>query len=190
MISMSELAERKYAIAYDQIDMTGAGTVSRDDLLCLASQLLTAFGENVGTPKGATLIDAARLFWSRLCMIGSEHGDLDEDQAVFTEPEYVTVLKAGFLCNPADFGDFAAPLWEAIFSLADYDDDGKIGIEEFCAAQVVLGTPVPLHREAFRAIDTDGDGAVSCAELLDAARVFCTSAEVSDPRNHLFGVLA
>lgn len=188
MIYMCELAERKYRIAYDQIGMAGSGTICRGDLLSLGAQLLSAFGELLGTPKGAALIDAMRTYWSRLCVIAAEHGDLDEEQATFTEDEYVTLLKAGFLGNQQDFGDFAAPMWAAIFDVCDFDDDGQIGIEEFCACQVVLGTPIELIGGAFQAV-SGGARTVSCDSLLDAARVFYTSTDATDTRNHLFGVV-
>jgi hypothetical protein len=186
---MSELAERKYRIAYDQIGMAGAGTICRDDLLSLGAQLLSAFGELLGTPKGAALIDAMRTYWSRLCVIAAEHGDLDEEQAAFSEDEYITLLRAGFLASRQEFDDFAAPMWDAVFAVCDFDDDGQVGIEEFCACQVVLGTPIELIGGAFQAI-SDGARTVSCDSLLDAARVFYTSTDAADTRNHLFGVLA
>lgn len=179
-----DLVHLKMAKAYAQIDAGLNGFIVRDDLFTLGNQLLSAFREDISSPKAATLFDGMIAFWAAV----ATHAGIDPYDEM-TPEQFAAGLSAAITDSPTGFDRHFAPMANALIAIADYDADGLIGREEFTAIQVILGTPVAEIAGAFAALDFDRDGLLSTDELLDAWYGFYASSSPGTPANGLFGAL-
>lgn len=76
---------------------------------------------------------------------------------------------------------------DRLFTIFDLDEDGSIGMSEFCDFYGVFGLAVDLAETVFATLDADGDGSISRAELLGASRDFFQSDDVEAAGNVLYG---
>lgn len=174
----------KLAIAFDQIDAAGNHLITREDLLSLGNQMCSAFREDLSSPKGSAVIDASLHLWNRLGWVAGTTGT-----PTFDRDEYVAAMRTMMLDDAPAFDSFFSPLASAWMSVADFDDDGRIGREEFTAWQVILGTPVAEVKTAFTAMDADGDGILHLGALMDAMYDFYACSDPNAAGNSLFGRL-
>lgn len=179
-----DLVHLKMAKAYAQIDAGRNGYIIRDDLFALGNQLLSAFREDISSPKAAALFDGMIGFWAAV----SAHAGIDPYDEM-TPGQFAAGLSAAITDSPHGFDRHFAPLANALIAVADYDADGLIGREEFTAIQVILGTPVGEIAGAFTGLDFDRDGLLSADELIDAWYGFYASSSPDTPANGLFGAL-
>lgn len=172
----------KLAIAFHQLDAGGKRFVSRTDLMAIVDQLCNAFGQDARSPKRHLLRDAAEHFWTALARTAGIIGYVTLDRE-----QYIDAMRRLLLDDHRAFDDYLAPMMIAMLSVADFDDDGFVDREGFCAWQIIMGTRVQDVATAFRSVDGDGDGRASIEEIMAAVYGFYAS---SDPRafgNRLFG---
>lgn len=179
-----DLVHLKMAKAYTQIDAGNNGYIVRDDLFTLGNQLLSAFREDLASPKATTLFDGMIAFWAAI----AAHAGIDPYDEM-TPEQFAAGLAAAIGDSPHGFDKHLAPMATALLAVADYDNDGLIGREEFTAIQVILGTPVAQIADAFTRLDFDRDGLLGTDELLDAWYGFYASSSPATPANGLFGAL-
>lgn len=183
-LSGTPLLHRKIDVCFGHFDADGNGSVERDDLLTLGSQLLAKFGEPVTSPKGTALMDGMVRFWDALVSVA----DTDGDQRLSPE-EYRVAMTGAFVTPAGGFDASLRPLAEAICGLLDTDGDGEVDEGEFQAWQEVFRT-APDHRAtAFRKLDTDGSGRLSVDELVAAIRQYYVSPDPDAAGNWLYGPL-
>ena len=78
-------------------------------------------------------------------------------------------------------------LTDRLLSVFDVDEDGTIGLREFADFYGVFGLSVSLAETVFVELDSDSDGVITRAELLDISRQFYRSDDVEATGNILFG---
>lgn len=157
----------RYALLFDQLDVTGSRQITRDALLSLGNQLLSAFRADMTSPEGAALVGGMLHFWAR---VAREAGRAVDDP--ITEDDFVAAMSETFESDALAYEQDMAPMMDAILELMDLDGDGLIGREAFTAMQIVLGASVATVGGAFDALDLYGDGRLRRRDLADAFRNF------------------
>ncbi|EFK97982.1 calcium binding protein [Streptomyces sp. SPB78] len=183
--SGTPLLHRKIDVCFGHFDTDGSGSIDREDLLTLGSQLLAKFGEPATSLKGTTLMDGLARFWDALVAAA----DVDGDQRISPE-EYRAGMTGAFVTPAGGFDTSLLPLAKAICALLDTDGDGEVNESEFQAWQEVFGTAPADRATAFRKLDGDGDGRLSADELLVAIRQYYVSPESEAAGNWLYGPVA
>lgn len=76
---------------------------------------------------------------------------------------------------------------DRILQIFDTDEDGILGVDEFCDFYGVYGLSTSLARDVFAGLDANSDGTVSREELRDMADQFYRGDDPEAPGNLLFG---
>ncbi|MGA5701752.1 EF-hand domain-containing protein [Peterkaempfera bronchialis] len=184
-LSGTPLLHHKIDVCFGHFDTDDNGSIDREDLLTLGSQLLTRFGEPATSPKGTALMDGMTRFWDALSAVA----DLDGDGKLSPE-EYRASMTGAFITSAEGFDASFRPLAEAVCALLDTDGDGEVDEQEFQAWQEVFRTEPADRAAAFRRLDTNGNGKLSVDELLAAIRQYYISPEADAAGNWLYGPLA
>lgn len=177
-----ELIDARYAQAFDQFDVTGARLLTRDGLLSVGNQLLSAFRTDLTVPKGAALVGGILHFWDRLARAAGKPIDDPID-----EQDFIAAMGVAFRDDQRAYFDHMEPMINAIVDLMDLHDDGRIGREAFTAMQIVLGASVATIGPAFDALNLYGEGYLRRRNLSDALRNFYV---VSSPNAYGTAVFA
>ncbi|MFC4117073.1 EF-hand domain-containing protein [Nonomuraea zeae] len=180
----TDLQALKIDRSFSYIDVDGNGVITRDDLQGLGARLLAGFGASPAGPKGRQVADSFDSLWDTLAVAA----DLDRDSRI-TPDEYRASVIASFIDGDR-FEPVFRPAIEAVLTVADTDGDGHIQPHEFQLVHEAFGRSEEDSKHAFAALDLDGDGVLSCDELLHAARDYYTSADPSAIGNLLFGRLS
>jgi Ca2+-binding EF-hand superfamily protein len=148
-------------------DVNGSGTLERSDFQAEASRIVQAFGKQ-GSPQGRALEHAmVDLFDYHAAEAGvPPQGSVNEEQFIDINERLM------FSEGESNFNRVLRPVMEALVGLCDNNADGMIDQQEFVQWLAGVGVGQPEAIEAFRQIDTNGDGALSTDELLAAVRAF------------------
>ncbi|WP_327063515.1 EF-hand domain-containing protein [Kitasatospora purpeofusca] len=184
-LSGTDLLHHKIDACFHHFDTDDNGSIDRDDLLTLGSQLLSRFGEPATSPKGTALMDGMVRFWDALTAAGDRNGD-----GRLSREEYRTCMTGAFVTSADGFDASLRPLAEAVCSLLDTDGDGGVDEQEFQAWQEVFRTAPENRAAAFRKLDADGSGRLSVEELLTAIRQYYISPHADEAGNWLYGPVA
>ncbi|GLZ79974.1 calcium-binding protein [Actinorhabdospora filicis] len=168
---MSDEYQSRLTARFDALDRDGDGAVTFEDFAALASAVLDAVGEPVGTDRARALSKAAWSFYKGLAL----NTDVDRDGQI-TREEFLLAADVSLRGNPEGFERVVRPWAEAVVAVADRDGDGRVSRAEWVAvlAAMWLGGPAG---EDLPGLDADEDGRITARELLDAAVRFYT-----DPR--------
>ncbi|CAM5699366.1 EF-hand domain-containing protein [Streptomyces hirsutus] len=184
-LSGMPLLHRKIDLCFRHFDTDDNGSIDREDLLTLGSQLLSKFGEPVTSPKGTALMDGMTRFWDALVAAADQDGD-----ERLTRDEYRDCMTGAFVESPEGFDTSFRPLAEAVCALLDTDGDGEVDEREFEAWQEVFRTAPENRADAFRKLDADGNGRLTVDELLAAVRQYYLSPDADAAGNWLYGAVA
>lgn len=162
------VANERLKKRFDQWDTNGSGTLERSDFEQEASRIVSAFGKPASSPEAHALRDAlVSLYEYQAKEAGvGPNGSIDESQFMRVNEKLM------FSQGEAAFNRVLSPVVKAIIGLCDQNADGKINQEEFRAWLRGIGVPDSQAAEAFREIDTSGDGELTEQELLAAVRKF------------------
>lgn len=156
---------------FEALDRDGDGAVTFEDFASLASAVLDAVGEPVGTPRARALSSAAWSFYKGLAL----NTDVDRDGHI-TREEFLLAADVSLRGNPEGFTRVVRPWAEAVVAVADRDEDGHVTRAEWVAVLAAMWLGGPAGEE-LPGLDADEDGRITVTELLDAAVRFYT-----DPR--------
>ncbi|MFD9337787.1 EF-hand domain-containing protein [Streptomyces sp. NPDC060028] len=161
--------ERKIASRFATFDQDKSGYIDREDFSTAAKNVLAEFGTTARSDKGQAVFAGAEAFWQGMAGIA----DVDGDQRVSRE-EFVTGAAKRLRDSPERFAEIARPFLRAVIAVADEDGAGA-GATPAAAARVlrVLGTAPELAEPLAAALDADGDGRISEAEILKAFAGYC-----------------
>ncbi|MEU3398787.1 EF-hand domain-containing protein [Streptomyces filamentosus] len=154
---------------FDLWDVNGDGQIDRSDWNAEAERILQAFGEAPTAPAGRQLLDAYLGMWAFF----ADKAGIDEKTGALTPEQFNRIAEEHILGDGgAGFSRVVAPTIQAIVELVDVDGDGEVNPAEFKSWLDAIGVRGVQPAEAFRQIDTDGDGRLSVAELVQAVRAF------------------
>lgn len=149
-------------------DVNGNGVIERSDFEEEAYRIIKAFGESPDSPRGRAVKDAfIGMFEYQAKEAGvGPHGRLTEEQFISVNERLM------FQQGDAGFSRVLRPTIRAIVDLCDVDGDGLVNSAEFVTWLKAIGVDESEADNAFRQIDTSGDGQLSVEELLAAVRDF------------------
>lgn len=146
-------------------DVDRNGRISRSDYEAEARRIIGAFGETPDSLRGAAVLDAYLRVHDFLA------GRTGLGNRPMTEDQFVAVLENEmFRHGDAGFGKVLRPMVRAVVDLCDTDGDGQVNRAEFRQWLRALGLDQGRADEAFRLLDTDGDGALTADELMRAVK--------------------
>ena len=181
---ITELQARKLDRAFAHLDVDKNGTIEYQDLIDLASRLLSAFDTPPGSPKGQAILDSFEGFWDAMVAAADTDGDRR-----LTPEEWRNGMTGAFIERDGGFDQAMRPAVRAVIALQDRNGDGLVSVDEFRVMQSAFGTPDAEIEEAFRRIDTDENGTLSLDELAEAARQFYIGSDESAAGNWFFGAI-
>jgi Ca2+-binding EF-hand superfamily protein len=169
---VSDEYERRIAARFATFDQDGNGCIDRADFYGAAKALLAEFGVAPRSDRGQALFGGAEAFWQGMAGMA----DRDGDQRV-TREEFVNGAVKRLSDNPERFAEIARPFLHAAVEVAGTrgDGDGPVTVTVGDAVRVLraFGVPEAVARSAAAALDADGDGKVTEAEIVPAfARYF------------------
>ncbi|SEH02034.1 Ca2+-binding protein, EF-hand superfamily [Nonomuraea solani] len=179
---LTALQERKLDRAFGHMDVDRSGDLELDDLIALGVRVLAAFGVSPDSDLGHRLFGTYTDFWEVLLA----KIDLDGDRKISRE-EYRLGMNTAFIEDPDGYERALRPAIQATLDVTDVNGNRMLDLEEFQRFQSAFGTSPEDAELAFRKIDTDGSGALSIEELVEAGRQFYLSEDPDLTGNWLFG---
>ncbi|WP_229786716.1 EF-hand domain-containing protein [Actinokineospora fastidiosa] len=168
MVVTASVQDSRLKRRFELWDSNGDGTIDKSDYETEARRILQAFGEQENNPKGRALMSAYLGMWDKLATkakVGPQ-GKITMDQFLqVSEKELVEGGDAGFDRN-------LRPTIEAIVDICDTDGDGEVNQQEFKRWMQAVGVDAMQADNAFAQLDTNGSGALSVEELVDAVRAY------------------
>ncbi|MEZ7006297.1 EF-hand domain-containing protein [Streptomyces sp. AD55] len=161
-------AQARLSKRFEKWDSDGNGVLEPSDFVAEAARIATALGQSPDSPQGVALRNAFQSMFENLAeRVGvSPQGPLSQEQFLGAAGEL-------FQGGDAAFNRVLGPVANGIVGLCDRNADGVIDAAEFGSwLGAVGGLDESSAAEAFRRIDTDGDGVLSEQELLAAIRDF------------------
>lgn len=144
-------------------DHNSNGVIERSDFEQEVEGLLSRFGVDSSAPGAAGLRSAYLGLFDRLAQAAGTEELSKDDFVRAAESEIVSRGDAGF-------AEVLQPTIQAIMTIADSDGDGEINPGELQRWFAAIGLSPDQADEAFREIDTDGDGSLTVTELVAAVR--------------------
>lgn len=179
-IPATKLLDRKIDVCFGHGDQNNDGVLEMADALALAARIVAYLHEPFDSPKATALFQAFGTFWETV----SQVMDADKDSRI-TPLEWRTGLKV--FQESKRFDEGFRPLAEALWSICDRDNNGRVTQKEFAAFHKAFGMSPEKSTEAFERLDRDHDGHLSVDELLQAWQEYYTSTDPEAPGNWLFG---
>ncbi|MEV6566957.1 EF-hand domain-containing protein [Streptomyces kronopolitis] len=176
---MGALLDQKYEKLFALLDTNGDGVIAENDFELMAGRVLTAADEE-STAKGEKYAAEMRNYWRAL----RNSADANDDGEI-SKDEFREALR-----HVSDtFDTLVGPLYQAGFHLADRDDDGLVGKEDFVAVLAAIGVPAPEAGASFDRL-TEQSGQLSKDQLMTAATRYYCHEDPADSASHLlFGAL-
>jgi Ca2+-binding EF-hand superfamily protein len=175
------LLRRKLERSFHRLDTDGNGFAERADLQDVGARLMRGFDQSPTSPKGRAVAARLDAVWAEM----AAYADTDRDGRL-SSADYHHGITRAFIDGPA-FDPVFRPAAVALTELCDPDGDGRVTREEFEVLQRAFSTPPDEVAAAFERMDTDGDGALSTAELVAAIRDYYVGTDPEAPGNWLFG---
>ncbi|MBP2478781.1 Ca2+-binding EF-hand superfamily protein [Crossiella equi] len=174
---------RKLEHSFATFDEDNDGFIELSDLEERSRRFAVRFNET-DSPKGIAALEGMRAHWQAL----AELTDADADGRI-SKTEFVDAVGAALAESDSGFDRVFRPALSAGFALADTNDDGYIGVEEFVAFMYLAGFSLAKAPRLFAALDTNGDGKVTVDEWLTAFKAHYTqvTADLDLPVNAFFG---
>lgn len=144
-------------------DTNGDGRIDRSDLEQEAQRIVEAFGETQNSPRAQALLNAYPQMFD---FLNERSGAVAGGS--MTEEQFLAAAEKEMLSDGiAGFGRVLQPSIRAMVELCDTDGDGQVSPTEFQKWLTAISAEIDA-KEAFRAVDTDGNGRLSVDELVAA----------------------
>ncbi|BAU86113.1 calerythrin [Streptomyces laurentii] len=163
--SLESTVQDRLSKRFDKWDTNGNGVLEASDFVGEAVKIAGAFGKS---PAEAVQLNDA--FQGMFGYLAKEAGISPEGS--LTREQFMDVAGKMFQSGPATFNNVLGPVATGLIALCDRNNDGVIDGDEFAAWLQAVGVPAADVADAFRKVDTAGQGHLTEAELLDAIRAY------------------
>ncbi|ONI82849.1 calcium-binding protein [Actinosynnema sp. ALI-1.44] len=185
-MAFSEFLDRKLARRFHTFDYDGDGGIDRSDFMRAAAAVADEFRHPAGSPARTRLVECSLGLWEHLAAAAnvSNDGSISVD-------EYKKAFAEGLLVTEESFEAGYRPFLEALMSVCDTDDDGKLSISEHIRwTGALMNLSETDAREIHRRLDTDEDGYITTGDLLSAIHDFYFDEDPDGVGSWLLGPLA
>lgn len=177
---MKQVLQHRIDSTFAHYDVNGNGVIELADVYALADRLLRAFGEPASSERGRELVEAYDRFWEML----ADHCDTDRDGKIGPVEYRGAMIEAFVEGGPINM-DFLEVV-QSLLDLMDTNGDGRVDAGEFQVLLTARGLSSADCGRAFAHLDTDGDGAISVREYVDAVRDYYTNPAEDTPGSWLY----
>jgi Ca2+-binding EF-hand superfamily protein len=165
-VEIGAFLDRKLTRRFQTFDFDDDGDIDRSDFEASAERTSDEFGHPADSPARQRLLALSLGLWDHLASVA----DVDRDGAIDLQ-EYKNAFAAGLLETEASFDQGYRPFLDAIMAVADADGNGFLDAQQHVRwTGALMRLPEADAREVHRRLDTDGDGLISTADLLQAIR--------------------
>ncbi|MEV6199705.1 EF-hand domain-containing protein [Streptomyces sp. NPDC051771] len=168
---------------FDRLDVNGNGVLTEDDHVVMGRRVASSLGHADDSPEVRRIVDAYLGIWREVHLPFLPAG------AQGIPREQFVASTRSLSGDPAAARATLGGIAETYLRIADIDQDGRVSPDEFLAFQRghFPGFTEEDAGEAFRHLDTDGDGTLSPAEFTDAVVEFWTSQDPEAAGNWWMG---
>jgi juvenile hormone diol kinase len=180
---LTDLQKKKLGRLFAIYDVRDNGRLEREDYEHLAHRIAELRGHALPSPAHERITRALITEFERIKAIADtkpRDGAIDRQEWL----EFYAMVLADDTAFEAVVGSFVASL----FDMFDVDDNALLDADELPRMREALGIPDD-GGALVRAIDRDGDGRLSQAEVRAAIEAFFRSDDPDEPANLFFGPL-
>lgn len=178
-----DMLTAKISRGFDHLDLDGDGQLTEHDHVLMGWRVAASLGYAEGSPAEQRIVDAYLHIWRDL------HLPHIPDGGTSISRERFMISTRALADNPVAARATLGALAEAFLAIADTDNDGQIGPDEFLGFQ--RGHFPTLSQAdadaAFAHLDRDGDGYLSATEVTEAIVEFWSSTDPDAPGNWWMG---
>ncbi|WP_433869045.1 EF-hand domain-containing protein [Saccharopolyspora sp. CA-218241] len=168
MTAATDIANERLRKRFARWDQNSNGTLEQADFEKEAAQIAQAFGKSADSAEAQALHAAFAGMFRHLAVEAGAGAD-----GMLSEEDFVRVTqKLMFQDGEEAFNTVLGPVMRSIVGLCDKNADGQINADEFVAWLGAVGVDSAQAADAFRQVDTNGNGELSIEELLEAVRNF------------------
>lgn len=175
---LSDLQTKKLTRYFQVYDIDDDGRIEQSDFERIIENVRMLRGSGAHSD---TLRLAYMSRWNRL----RASADMDGDEGVDLD-EWLAHWQL-LLDDDERFEKEAQAITDRLFRVFDLDEDDAIGPTEFADFYGVFGLSVALASTVFEELDTNGDGIITRAELLQHSKDFYRGDDPEAAGNLLFG---
>ncbi|MEV5570826.1 EF-hand domain-containing protein [Spirillospora sp. NPDC052269] len=179
----ADMLTAKISHGFESLDVDGDGRLTEHDHVLMGRRVAASLGHPSGSDAEGQIIDAFLRIWRDLHLPHIPGGG-----TAITKEQFVVSTRS-LAADPAAARATVGALAEAFLDIADTDADGTVGPDEFLVFQRghFPGVSESDAAEAFRHLDTDGDGLLSSTEFVQAIIEFWSSTDPDAPGNWWMG---
>lgn len=180
----TDILTAKIEYGFDQLTTRSGGVLDGPSHVAMGRRTAAAIGFGLGSADEARMIEAYLNVWREAHLPYLPAGSRG-----LTKEEFVRSNIALADGDPATREATLGALAETFFTLADTDQDGQVGREDFWAFQHGHFPEVtrPALDEAFDHLDADRDGYLSRKQFTSAIVEYWTSSDPDAPGNWWLG---
>ena len=168
----------------DIFDVTRDGFLTIDDFILHADRTCADLRLEKGTPLWHTIHNALQTWWNYL------QRETATPNGRIPNADCVAIMENGLVSNPLFLESTVVQIARAVFCVLDVDNDNKIGETEYLQLYAASGLSVETAINAFRMIDSNGDGIIELDEFVAVVREAFTTTDPNSPGAWFFGAPA
>lgn len=162
MTTMSPTARQKVAESFDLFDTNNDGTLTKNDFTQYADNLARAFNRDPQSPPARKFKRTCEQLWQKL------QSSVGADKQSISKQEFMQYHERTQSQDP-EIKQYA----DAVFELADADDNDQLTRDEFAQVQQARGEAnAAFVDEVYARYDADGDGVLTKSEFVTYCRDF------------------
>jgi Ca2+-binding EF-hand superfamily protein len=178
-VPLSDLLRAKIDHGFGYLDVDGDGLLTEQDHVLMGRRAAEALGHAPGSAEEERILEAYLRIWHDL-----HRPHIPGGGEAITREQFLA--STGSLADdPRAARETVGALAEAFLAVADTDTDGRVSPAEFLVFQRghFPGLTEAESAEAFRHLDTDGDGHLTAEEFVQACVDFWSSTDPDAPGN-------
>ncbi|MEM7112396.1 MAG: EF-hand domain-containing protein [Chloroflexota bacterium] len=178
---LTEFQNQKLTHLFNVYDTDGNSTLTENDFVVIVDNIAELYKLEANSPEAGQIRARYLGFWQGL----QQFADADQNMRVNLQEWFA--FFDHMLNTEGVYQQMIGALAKDVISVFDSDGNDKLGLDEYQNFFSANSIDVSLAEGPFASMDSDGDGYLSEAEVLEALHQFYHSEDVSAPGNSFFG---